>query len=248
MHLGIRESVALARGVLRLLRGQEHTPEVILCPSFTALSEVNKVLARSRVELGAQNAGPEKTGSYTGEVSVPMLEDAGCKYVILGHSERRRYFGETDELVRQRLQVVLDSKLTPIVCVGEDEAVYESGDAFEFVEKQIKTIFSDLNVSKKKEILIAYEPIWAVGTDDPADVGYAVEMHGQIEDFLSQLDIASEDKIKILYGGSADAENAYELLREEKIDGLLIGGASIKLQRFKGVLDAGREVISAQSL
>lgn len=248
MNLGIRESAALARGILRSLRGRETAPEVIVCPSFVALSEVRKALSRSRVKLGAQNCGPEKAGAYTGEVAAPMLEDAGCEFVIIGHSERRQYFGETNELVKQRLQMALESNLIPIVCVGEPLEVREAGKALEYVEEQIKAVMSGVNFNKHQQLIIAYEPIWAIGTGKVAEVADAVAMQQHIRNLVSQLSNLSADRILVIYGGSVDAENAYALMRESEVDGVLVGGASIKLQQFEGIIAAGSEVMVAQQL
>ncbi|MFH1712525.1 MAG: triose-phosphate isomerase [Patescibacteria group bacterium] len=246
MHLGIRESVALARGVLRGLRGQEATPEVILCPPFTALSEVHKVLARSRVSLGAQNCGIKRSGAYTGEVSTLMLEDVGCAYVIIGHSERRTIFNETDELVNQKFNEVAISKLTPILCVGEPLKEREAGNAHQFVVNQIKNAFIDIRLKRKDRLFIAYEPIWAIGTGNPATVADAVEMHQLIRSTVQKLGVIDDSNLLILYGGSADGDNAYNFLREREIDGLLVGGASLKLQQFHQIMKSGGEVIQAQ--
>ncbi|MCH8049414.1 triose-phosphate isomerase [Patescibacteria group bacterium] len=246
MHLGIREGVALARGVLRGLRGEEVTPEVVLCPPFTALSEVHKVLARSRVQLGAQNCGTERSGAFTGEVSTMMLEDVDCSYVIVGHSERRTHFLETDEIVNKKMQVVAESKLTPILCVGENSKVREGGGAHEFVIDQLTKAFTDVRLKRKQKLFIAYEPIWAIGTGEPASIGDMVEMHQVIRAHVRKVVYINEEDLLILYGGSVDADNAYQFLREREVDGLLVGGASLKLQQFHGILKAGSEVILAQ--
>lgn len=246
MNLGIRESVALARGVLRSLRGEEETPEVVICPPFTALSEVRKVLARSRVQLGAQSCGVERSGAYTGDVSVAMLEDVSCGYVIIGHSERRARNGETNEMIQKKMQAVADSKLTSILCVGESKDVRSSGDEYNFVREQVRTAFDGVTVSRRKKVVIAYEPIWAIGSGEAASVGEIIEMHRFIREEAARLTDRSEEEIVILYGGSATDDNAYQFLREREIDGLLVGGASLKLHVFNGILKAGIEVIVAQ--
>ena len=246
MNLGIRESVALARGVLRVLRGQEVAPEVVICPPFTALGEVRKVLARSRVHLGAQNCGMERSGAYTGEVSVSMLEDVSCSYVIVGHSERRHMFLEPEEIIRKKLATAFDSKLTPILCVGETENERESGQTKEYVQGQLAAALDGVSIPHGKSILIAYEPVWAIGTGTPATVGDAIEMHAFIRQEALRLTRRGEDEVFVLYGGSITDENAYQFLREQEVDGLLIGGASLKLQVFSEILQSGIDVIQAQ--
>ncbi len=248
MHLGVRESVALARGVLRSIRGKDVMPEVILCPSFTALSEVHKVLARSRIGLGAQNVGLERTGAYTGEISVAMLEDVGAGHVLVGHSERRSHFGETDEMIHQKMEIIASSKVTPILCVGEGAGVRDAGDAYQFVGTQLQTAFDHLDVPSNKQIFIAYEPIWSIGTGSSAEVGDVVEMHAFIREQVAVLTHRDPADIIVLYGGSVDEENAYHYLRESEVQGVLIGGASLRLHAFMGILEAGGDVVKAQDL
>lgn len=247
MNLGIRESIALTREILRALRGKDFAPSVVLCPSFTALGEVSKILARTRVSLGAQNCGPEKQGSFTGEVSVGMLEDVGSQYVIIGHSEQRA-LGDTDEIVNSRLKTAFNSKLTPILCVGESAEVRDAGGAYEFIEYQIKNALQGIKSLRSKKIMVAYEPIWAIGTGNYATVGDTVEAHAKIRELVTQITGAKDENISVLYGGSVNGKNAYSFLRESEIDGVLVGGASIKLKSFKEIIEAGCEVISAQSV
>lgn len=246
MNLGIRESVALARGVLRSLRGADVTPEVIICPPFTALSEVRKVIARSRVHLGAQNCGTERAGAFTGEIAVPMLEDVSVSYVIVGHSERRTIFHENDEIVRKKLAMAMDSKVTPILCVGESASERKAGREKEFVQGQLAAALGGLSIPKGKSILIAYEPIWAIGTGDAASVAQMIDMHQFIRNETQRLTERGDDEIHVLYGGSVTDENAYEYLRETEVDGLLVGGASLKLNAFGEILNHAIDVVVAQ--
>lgn len=246
MNLGIRESVALARGVLRSIRGEDVSPELIICPPFTALSEVRKVLARSKVHLGAQACGTDRSGAHTGDISVAMLEDVSCSFVLVGHSERRAMNGETDEIVRQKMEVVNDSKVTPILCIGESKEVRESGEEEAFVMAQLKSALDGLILSRKQKVFIAYEPIWAIGTGEPASVGEVIEMHAMIRQEAARLLDRHEADIVVLYGGSVDDENAYQFLREREVDGLLVGGASLKLHVFKEIVKAGTDVMVAQ--
>ncbi len=246
MNLGIRESVALARNVVRSLRGQDQTPDVILCPPFTALSEVNKTLARSRIDMAAQNAGVERSGAYTGEISPQMLEDVGVTMTLVGHSERRYIFNETDEIIRRRIEAIFNSKLIPIICIGETEEAREGGDAKDFILNQISVLFDGLKVSKMKKIVIAYEPVWAIGSGNPAGVVDVIEMHELIRDEVSKALGRDASDIAVLYGGSINGKNAYEYLREAEIDGLLIGGASLKISEFTQVLESAIDVLKAQ--
>ncbi|MBU1126112.1 MAG: triose-phosphate isomerase [Patescibacteria group bacterium] len=247
MNLGVRESIALARSVLRSVRGHEETPEIILCPSATSLAEVHKVLARSKVKLGAQDCGPQKSGAYTGEISPLMLKDVGCSHAIIGHSERRA-LGESDEIINRKLLAALENDLMPILCVGEPLDIRENGGAIEYVQQQIAAALDGVRLSRKQRLFISYEPIWAIGSGKYAEVADVVEMHSVIEnDVLKRLDINREQLI-ILYGGSVLEENVYSFLREKMIDGVLVGGASLKLRQFKGIIDAGREVLTAQSI
>ncbi|MFA6131221.1 MAG: triose-phosphate isomerase [Patescibacteria group bacterium] len=245
MHLGIRESVALARGIVHALRGKEQIPELVVCPSFTALSEVNKVFARSRVSLGAQDVGFDRVGPYTGAISTTMLTDVGCQYVIVGHSERRRFFGETNELVARKLESIFDSKLTPIFCVGESFS-HQAGDAEKEVQKQLDCL-READFPKNKKMIIAYEPVWSVGTGKPAAIHATIDMIDHIRELLISRFGISEANLRIVYGGSIDPKNAHQYLRESAIDGVMVGGESIRLQSFEKIIETAVEVITAQS-
>jgi triosephosphate isomerase len=247
MNLGIRESVALARGVVRVLRGREIAPEVILCPALTALSEVHKVLARTRVHQGAQNVAPAESGAWTGEVSVAMLEDVGCQFVIIGHSERRELLGETDQLIKQKVSTVLTSRLTPIVCVGETKLQHDANQAREVVASQLRHALEGNELSGRRVIYLAYEPVWAIGTGTAATIGEVVAMHGFIREVAKQILQARDEQIVVLYGGSVDGENVHGFLRESEVDGVLCGGASLKPAQFQEIVTAAAEIIEVQS-
>lgn len=247
MNLTVRESVALARGVLREIRGWQHVPQIVLCPAATALHEVYKSLARSRVALGAQNAGPQvRSGAFTGEISPAMLEDLKVSHVLLGHSERR-HLGETDVTIRQKLQATLQTRVTPILCVGESHDDHERGNSVVAIEDQLNAAYHHLEMNADHPIFIAYEPVWAIGTGDTPSVGDIVEMHTFIRNTVAALTSRSISDIRVLYGGSVNDENAYQLLREGEIDGVLVGGASLKLHVFKEILQAGSDVLAAQA-
>lgn len=247
MNLGVRESVALARGVLRHIRGKDIVPQIVLCPAMTALGEVQKSLAKSKVLLGGQNAGVDyRSGAYTGEVSPSMLEDVKCKYVLIGHSERRHFFAEDLALIRQRLQAVVKSNLTPILCVGELRVEHENGEAFSVIEEQLESAIKHVDFNGKNFPMIAYEPVWSIGTGDVPDIGYVVEMHAYIRDIVSGLVGVNIDEVKVLYGGSINENNAHSFLRESEVDGVLVGGASLKINSFTEIIDVTLDIMEAQ--
>lgn len=248
MNLGVRESVALARGVLRHLRGKDLSPEVVLCPPATALFEVHKSLARSRVKTGAQSSGPAyRGGAFTGEISPSMIEDVKAEYVLVGHSERRRNFGETEEIIMKKMQALSESSLQPILCIGETASEHEAGDSYEVITSQLENVIKYSKWPRRAKMIIAYEPIFAIGTGETPSPGYIVEMHSHIRETIIEKTSFAREDIKIIYGGSVNTDNAYQLLREPEIDGVLVGGASLKIQEFKGILDSAEEVLVAQS-
>ncbi len=246
MNLGTRESLALVRGVLRALQGKETVPKIIICPSFTALSEVHKLLTRTRIELGAQNAGPDRAGAYTGEIGLAQLEDIGTKYALIGHSERRVVFHEDDALVRSRLTAVMASTLTPILCVGEPIEVRVRQEASTYVTEQLHAALRDQSIPRSKRLIVAYEPVWAIGTGNTPSVLDAVAMHRVIRDVVRQYAHLDDDRFSVVYGGSVDGETAYQFLREAEIDGVLVGGASLRLREFESIIRAATEVLEAQ--
>ncbi|HAU66237.1 MAG: Triosephosphate isomerase [Candidatus Uhrbacteria bacterium GW2011_GWF2_39_13] len=249
MNVGIRESVALARGTLLTLRGRKLIPELVICPSFIALSEVRKIVARSSVSLGAQNVFWEPSGAYTGETSTRMLQEVGVSYVILGHSERRQELGETDEMIHKKVLHVLSEQMTPIVCIGESKQQHEAGQTQEVIRTQLISALSQVYLRGSERVLIAYEPLWAIGSGVVASVGEVIEVHQFIRSLLQELFAGvSSQQIPLLYGGSVDGENAYGFLREELIDGLLVGGASVKINQFKDIVEACGEVLEAQGI
>ncbi len=243
MNVGVRESVALARGVLLSVRGRRHLPEVVVCPPFTALTEVRKTVARSHVSLGAQDMYAEESGAFTGEVSPRMLVEAGASHVILGHSERRRLFGETDESVGKKVAAALVHALVPIVCVGETKAEREAGQTEAVVTRQLRAAFTGLPARGAERVFVAYEPVWAVGSGTPATPEDAAAIHTTLRKTFAGLKGADRTNLSVLYGGSVDDKNAYAFLRETEIDGLLVGGASVKLQQFAAIIAAASDVL-----
>jgi triosephosphate isomerase (TIM) len=214
---------------LKPLVADVHDRTILVCPTFTNLQDVCDILCDSNVAVGAQNLYWEDEGAFTGEISAPMLKSVGCTYVIIGHSERRQYFGETDETVNKKVFAALKHNLTPIVCVGETLAQREKNETFKVIEKQIKEGLKGLETGNLKLVVIAYEPVWAIGTGKTATPEQAQEVHAFIRKLLPK-DVAAE--IRILYGGSVKPENVKELMAKPDIDGGLVGGASLKVESF----------------
>lgn len=233
-------SLAEARALAQAVRDGLKRPrgvEVALCPPFTALAAVAEVLAGSPIGLGGQNCHWESKGAFTGEVSPAMLAEIGCRLVILGHSERRQLFAETDVQISQKVKAALAHGLTPILCVGETEAERRQGLTFTIVEGQLRAGLAGLTPDAIGRSVIAYEPIWAIGTGVNATPGQAAEAHGYLRGLLAEL--ASKEiaqGVRILYGGSMKPENAGALIHEPEIDGGLIGGAGLQAQSFIAIV------------
>lgn len=214
---------------LKPLVADVHDRTVLICPTFTNLQDVCDIVSDSNVMVGGQNLYWEDEGAFTGEISAPMLKSVGCTYVLIGHSERRQYFGETDETVNKKVFAALKHNLIPIVCVGETLEQREKGETFKVIEKQIKEGLKGLETGKWKLVVIAYEPVWAIGTGKTASPEQAQEVHEFIRKLLPK-DVAND--IRILYGGSVKPENVKELMGQPDIDGGLVGGASLKVESF----------------
>jgi len=232
MYGTLAEARPLATGVRDGLRRVKDV-QVVLCPPFTALAAVGEIVAGSSLALGAQNCHPEPSGAYTGEVAPPMLAELGCRYVILGHSERRREMGESDELINRKVRSALTHGLTPILCVGETAEERRQGLTFTTVEGQLRAGLAEVAAEAMAGVVLAYEPVWAIGTGANATPAQAGEVHGYLRGLLSELsskDVASS--IRIVYGGSVKPENAEVLAAEGEIDGALVGGASLNAQAF----------------
>lgn len=214
--------------------------DVVLCPPFTALSRVSQLLKGSRIELGAQNLHWEKEGAYTGEISAPMLKELGCEYVIVGHSERRQYFGDDDSVVAKKLGAVLAEGMTPILCVGEKLEEREAARTESVLESQIKGALGGFDARQLVDLVVAYEPVWAIGTGKTATSEMAVGAHKFIRKLLDTMfGSPFAEQTRIQYGGSVKPENASELLGESEIDGALVGGASLKADSFLRIVAAG---------
>ena len=235
MNNTIAESVRLAteikQGVSGLTNGQ-----VVVAPPFTALQSVNDVLRGSAVALAAQNMYFENKGAYTGEVSPLMLRDAGCSYVLVGHSERRKYFLESDELVNAKALSALAAGLRPIICVGETEAERNKGVTESVVGRQVRAALAGVAVEKLPEIVIAYEPVWAIGTGKVATPEQAEDVHDFIRRLMVEIYGCVAEDVRILYGGSVTKDNIAELIAMKDIDGALVGGASLQAAGFLGII------------
>jgi triosephosphate isomerase len=210
--------------------------DVAVCPPFTALHPVGQLLDGSVVKLGGQDMYWDKFGAFTGEVNAAMLKDVLCTYVIIGHSERRQFFGETDETVRKKTVALLAAGLSPIVCVGELLAEREAGKTLEVVDRQVRQGLAGLSAEQLGKITIAYEPVWAIGTGKTATTAQAQEVHAAIRKILRELGGAVADAMRIQYGGSVKPDNAKELMSQPDVDGALVGGASLKAPDFLAIV------------
>lgn len=242
MFKTIPEAVDMVQNLHEASVGLEKA-QLIVIPPFPALSEVSRTLQGSPVQIGAQNMHWEEQGAFTGEVSAPMLKDAGCTLVVIGHSERRQYYGETNETVNKKIKAALAHDLVPIMCIGETLKERESGNTITKVRTQITEGLEGLETEEISRIVIAYEPIWAIGTGLTATPDQAQEVHGFIRENLAEKhgnDVASY--AIILYGGSVKPENTYSILKEKDINGALVGGASLKAESFANI---AKEAIKA---
>ncbi len=235
MHNTVKEAVTLA---LAIKQGSEGVKggTVVIAPVFTALASVSEAVRGSHVKLAAQNVFYEEKGAYTGEVAPGMLLDVGCEYVIIGHSERRKYFHETDESVNAKVKKALATGLKPIVCVGETEEEREKGVTEFVVGLQIRKGL--YGIPSLKDIVIAYEPVWAIGTGKNATPREAQEVHAFIRDLLGKTYGDEAAAVLVLYGGSVTKDNISDLISMEDIDGALVGGASLKSDSFLGIIKA----------
>ncbi len=236
LYKTVGEAVELVK---ELLAGLEDVSgrEVVVCPPFTALYAVRPLLVGTRVGLGAQNLYHEPQGAFTGEISAGMLSDVGCNYVIIGHSERRQYFGETDEGVNRKIRAALGAGLTPIVCVGELKSERDQGQAEAVVGRQISGGLTGLSAAEAARLVVAYEPVWAIGTGDTATPEDAQAMHAAIRAMLGgQFGAEVAAGMRIQYGGSVKPDNIDELMACPDIDGALVGGAALKAASFLRII------------
>ena len=240
MNLTKDESLALVHGILDGLQASTNV-DVAVCPPAVYLHAVSSALRDSTIGLGGQNLYPKDSGAYTGELSAAMLVNIGCNYVILGHSERRAIFNESDSFINEKVLAALGTKLTPIVCVGETLEQRDAGQVEAIVTGQLSGSLADLTAEQISRCVIAYEPVWAIGTGRTATPAQAEEVHAIIRNWLSdKFGKAAADKIIIQYGGSVKADNAVELLSQPNINGALVGGAALKADSFLAICHAAR--------
>jgi len=226
-------------GALKTKFADKTDVEVVLCPTFTALKTVADIINGSQVKLGGQNMHWEKDGAFTGEISADMLRDVGCHYVILGHSERRQFFGETDATVSRKVKAALAANLTPIVCVGETLEQREANQTEDVVTTQVTKSLAGLDETSFRRIVVAYEPVWAIGTGRTASPAQAQEVHALIRRVLAKMcNPGAAQAVRIQYGGSMKPANAKELMSQPDIDGGLIGGAALDAASFIAIIEA----------
>jgi len=236
MFTRVAEAKALAEDLKKRVQDVQNV-EVVVCPPFISLTTVRDVVQGSNIGLGAQNLHWEKEGAFTGEIAAPMLTSAGCAYVIIGHSERRTYFGETDETVNKKVFAALQEGLKPIVCVGETLQERESNATFTVIKRQITGGLAKLSQAQMASVVLAYEPVWAIGTGKTATPAQAQEVHAFIRNLLVELfGELTAQATRIQYGGSVKPDNAAELMGQTDIDGALVGGASLKADTFEKII------------
>ena len=239
MNKNLQEGIELAKGLNEALAADKPNCDVIICTPFIHLAKVSEIIDHKVINLGAENCADKASGAYTGEVSAEMVKSTGAEYVILGHSERREYYNETPEILKEKVELALANGLKVIFCIGESLAQREANEQNAVVKAELEGSVFHLSADQFKNIVIAYEPIWAIGTVKTATAEQAEEIHAYIRSVVAEKygkEIAAETSI--LYGGSCKASNAPELFAKPDIDGGLIGGASLKVADFKGIIDA----------
>lgn len=240
MNKVLKEARELAISVNSAV-GKETAVDVVLCPPFTTLEAVGALLRGSNISLGAQDMYWKESGAYTGEVSPAMLKDVGCQYVIIGHSERRAYFSETNETVNNKLKAAISIKLTPIVCVGETLKERQDGKTFAVIKDHVTGAFNGINKDEALKVIIAYEPVWAIGTGINATPEQAEEVHKFIRGLLREsFGEGAASSIRIQYGGSVKPDNIKELIAQPDIDGALVGGASLEAGSFIKIVEGAK--------
>ena len=241
MHGSMQMTEELLSGVLAGVADMSNV-DVLVCPSFPYLLKAAEVISGGSVYLGAQNVSEQSQGAFTGEVSTSMVKDIGCQYVLVGHSERRELYGETDQLVAQKFAAALEQGLIPVLCVGETLDQRKSDSTEQVIAEQLDAVLNNSGVQAFAKAVIAYEPVWAIGTGETATPDQAQQVHAFIREKLSGLDAGIASKVQILYGGSVKPDNAGSLFSQPDIDGGLIGGASLKADDFVGICQAASQI------
>lgn len=240
MHKTVHDTVVYVKEFRSLVKDVEDV-EIVLAPPLTAIHAAAEAARNSNVGIAAQNVHWERQGAFTGEVSAAMVREAGAEYVIIGHSERRQLFGETDEHVNRKLQAALGAGLIPIVCIGETLAEREQGQTLDILDRQIKAGFDGISGEQVASLVIAYEPVWAIGTGRTATSAQALEAHAHIRQRLRQwFGGPAADECHVIYGGSVKPENSRELVEQPDVDGALVGGASLDLRAFFEIVSRAR--------
>ncbi|MEO9886068.1 MAG: triose-phosphate isomerase [Balneola sp.] len=243
MNGGPFEAAELLEGLRKHKDTFSDDVDVLVCPPFVSLGMAVKYLHNSEIQVGAQNFHYEDNGAFTGEISAAMVAESGCNFVLIGHSERRQYFNETDENVNRKALKALSNKIAPVICVGESLEQRKKGIHFDLVSNQIKKSLQDISESEVLDVVIAYEPIWAIGTGETASPDQAQEMHAFIRSELAKLyNEETALAIRILYGGSMKPGNAEELLSQTDVDGGLIGGASLQAESFSEIINIAEKL------
>jgi triosephosphate isomerase len=236
MNKTVAEALDLVRG-LKLELANIKEVDMVVCPPYTALSEVSKAILDSSLRLGAQNMSEHNVGAYTGEIAAVMLKEFSVRYVILGHSERRQYQKESDELISKKAAAVHGASLKPIVCVGETLAEREGGQTNTVLERQMRGSLASLSKEQMAETIVAYEPVWAIGTGKTATTAQAQETHAHLRGLLAKMfDETVARRVRIQYGGSVKPSNARELMSQPDVDGALVGGASLEARSFADII------------
>jgi len=237
MNNDLQASEKLIVKLKNLLQNNKINCEVIINPPFTSLSEASRLIGGSSIKLGAQNMHFEDSGAFTGEVSASMLKSVGCEFVILGHSERRHIFGETDDMINKKIKKALSAGLKPIFCIGELLEERENGTTNDIIKRQVLNGLDGVSVDQMENIIIAYEPVWAIGTGKTASPLQAQEVHSFVRSLiLDKYGKTTAENITVQYGGSVKPDNAKELLSQNDIDGALVGGACLKADSFMGII------------
>lgn len=238
MNNDISQTTDLINGLKSILQSSPSSIAIV-CPPYTSLMTVQQLLKGTSIKLGAQDVSLFDSGAYTGEISLSMLKSVGCEYIIVGHSERRQYHAETNEIINQKAKKVLAGRVTPIICVGETLEEREKNITSQVLTTQVKGVLAGLTATEVEKSIIAYEPVWAIGTGKTASKEQAEEVHLMIRTLISQLySQATADKVIIQYGGSVKPDNAKELLSQPNIDGALVGGACLKADSFAAIINA----------
>lgn len=246
MNCGPRQAAELAGGIRERVGPLPDTVQALVCPPYVSIPAVSVALdGDETVRLGAQDVHYEDEGAYTGEVSTSMLRELGCTHVIVGHSERREIFGETDATVNRKLRKALEAGLTPIVCVGESLQQRKKGAHQRMVQKQVEGAFTGVSDADAPGVIVAYEPLWAIGTGETATPQQAQEMHDMVRSAITDLyDLETGRSVQILYGGSMKPRNARELLEQPDVDGGLVGGASLEAESFAAIVEIAEQIQS----